>query len=157
MYSFHFYLKALTAISDSFTIAASFGNVDSVYQPGNVHLTSKILKHSQEFVSKKYTLPNNRLNFVFHGGSGSTTDEITEAISYGVVKMNIDTDTQWAYWQGVNQYKASHLGCLVRQIGNPESADKPNKKYNDPRQWIHAAETSMTDRILQAYRELHCI
>jgi len=152
-----FAYEVLTAISDSFTIAASFGNVHGVYQPGNVHLTPKILKYSQEFVSKKYTLPNNSLNFVFHGGSGSTADEISEAISYGVVKMNIDTDTQWAYWQGVNQYKESHIGCLDSQIGNPEGADKPNKKYYDPRQWIHAAETSMTDRILQAYQELHCL
>ncbi len=152
-----FAYEALTAISDGFTIAASFGNVHGVYQPGNVHLTPKILKHSQEFISTKYKLKNNSLNFVFHGGSGSSAEEISEAISYGVVKMNIDTDTQWAYWQGVNQYKASHIGCLDSQIGNPEGADKPNKKYYDPRQWIHAAETSMISRILQAYRELQCI
>lgn len=147
----------LGKISSAFTIAASFGNVHGVYQPGNVHLTPLILKHSQEFVANKYNLNANSLNFVFHGGSGSTTDDISEAISYGVIKMNIDTDTQWAFWDGVREYNENNSDCLQGQIGNSTGSDKPNKKYYDPRQWTRAAEQSMTKRILQAYQELLCI
>ena len=149
--------ETLNRISPYFTIAASFGNVHGVYQPGNVHLTPVILQQSQQFVSEKYQLAANSLDFVFHGGSGSTAAEISEAISYGVVKMNIDTDTQWAFWHGVSVYNDKFNAYLQSQIGNPEGQDKPNKKYYDPRQWSHAAEVSMTDRILQAYRELQCI
>ena len=152
-----FAYETLNRISPYFTIAASFGNVHGVYQPGNVHLTPIILQQSQQFVSDKYQLAANSLDFVFHGGSGSTAAEISEAIDYGVVKMNIDTDTQWAYWQGVSNFNNKFNGYLQSQIGNPEGQDKPNKKYYDPRKWRHAAETSMTDRIMQAYQELQCI
>lgn len=152
-----FAYESLSKISASFTIAASFGNVHGVYQPGNVHLTPTILKHSQEYVANKYQLDANSLDFVFHGGSGSTAAEISEAISYGVIKMNIDTDTQWAFWNGVRLYNEEKSGYLQGQIGNPDGSDKPNKKYYDPRQWTRAAEQSMTMRLLQAYRELQCL
>ncbi len=149
--------QSLIEISPYFTIAASFGNVHGVYKPGNVKLTPIILKNSQQYVANKYNLADNSLNFVFHGGSGSTVNEISEAISYGVIKMNIDTDTQWAYWQGVNQFSKTNSDYLQSQIGNPDGDDKPNKKYYDPRQWCYAAEVSMSDRLLQAYRDLQCI
>ncbi len=152
-----FAYETLNCISPYFTIAASFGNVHGVYQPGNVHLTPIILLQSQQFVSEKYQLEANSLDFVFHGGSGSSAKDISEAIGYGVVKMNIDTDTQWAYWQGVSSFNDKFNGYLQSQVGNPEGQDKPNKKYYDPRNWCHAAEASMTDRILQAYQELQCI
>jgi len=149
--------ETLNRISPYFTIAASFGNVHGVYQPGNVHLTPIILLQSQQYVSEKYQLARNSLDFVFHGGSGSSAEDISEAISYGVVKMNIDTDTQWAYWQGVNDFSGKYNGYLQSQVGNPEGQDKPNKKYYDPRNWTHSAENSMTQRLLQAYQELQCI
>ncbi|WP_019026127.1 class II fructose-bisphosphate aldolase [Colwellia piezophila] len=149
--------ETLNRISPYFTIAASFGNVHGVYQPGNVHLTPIILQQSQQFVSEKYQLAANSLDFVFHGGSGSSAEDISEAISYGVVKMNIDTDTQWAYWQGVSRFNKKFIGYLQSQVGNPEGQDKPNKKYYDPRNWTQAAEASMTNRLLQAYQELQCI
>lgn len=149
--------EKLNQVSPYFTIAASFGNVHGVYQPGNVHLTPIILLQSQQFVSEKYQLAANSLDFVFHGGSGSSAQEISEAISYGVVKMNIDTDTQWAYWQGIHQFNEKFKAYLQSQVGNPEGTDKPNKKYYDPRHWTHAAEASMSSRLLQAYQELQCI
>jgi len=149
--------EKLNQVSPYFTIAASFGNVHGVYQPGNVHLTPIILLQSQQFVSEKYQLAANSLDFVFHGGSGSSAQEISEAISYGVVKMNIDTDTQWAYWQGIHQFNEKFKEYLQSQVGNPEGTDKPNKKYYDPRHWTHAAEASMSSRLLQAYQELQCI
>jgi len=152
-----FAYESLNRISPYFTIAASFGNVHGVYQPGNVHLTPIILLKSQQFVSDKYQLEANSLDFVFHGGSGSSAQDISEAISYGVVKMNIDTDTQWEYWQGVSRFNNKFNRYLQSQIGNPDGDNKPNKKYYDPRQWTHAAEISMTDRILQSYQELQCI
>lgn len=152
-----FAYETLHCISPYFTIAASFGNVHGVYQPGNVHLTPIILLQSQNFVSEKYQLKANSLDFVFHGGSGSSAEDISEAISYGVIKMNIDTDTQWAYWQGVSRFNDKFNGYLHSQVGNPDGKDKPNKKYYDPRNWIHAAEASMTSRLLQAYQELQCI
>ncbi len=152
-----FAYEALNPISPHFTIAASFGNVHGVYQPGNVHLKPIILLQSQQFVSEKYQLAHNSLDFVFHGGSGSSADDISEAISYGVIKMNIDTDTQWAYWQGVSNFNSKFKEYLQSQVGNPEGAELPNKKYYDPRHWCHAAEASMTYRILQAYQELQCI
>ena len=145
----------LAKISKAFTIAASFGNVHGVYSPGNVKLTPKILKNSQTFVSEKFGLPANSLDFVFHGGSGSTAEEITEAVSYGVIKMNIDTDTQWAYWDGVRQFYLKNEGYLQGQIGNPEGADKPNKKFYDPRVWLRAAQGSMADRLQLAFKELN--
>lgn len=149
--------KVLSAVSPRFTIAASFGNVHGVYAPGNVKLTPKILENSQKYVSEKFALPKNSLNFVFHGGSGSSPEEIKESISYGVVKMNIDTDTQWATWNGVREYYLKNQGYLQGQIGNPEGADKPNKKYYDPRVWIRAGQTSMVSRLEQAFTELNSV
>ncbi|HOY24172.1 MAG TPA: class II fructose-bisphosphate aldolase [Cellvibrio sp.] len=148
---------ALSSISDKFTIAASFGNVHGVYKPGNVKLTPTILKNSQTHVSEKFGLGHNSLNFVFHGGSGSLPDEIAEAIQYGVVKMNIDTDTQWASWQGVMDYYKKHQDYLQGQIGNPEGTDKPNKKFYDPRVWLRKSEEAMVQRLHQSFTDLNCV
>ena len=150
-YAYENLLKA----SPDFTIAASFGNVHGVYSPGNVKLTPTMLRDSQAHVSEKYGVPENTLNFVFHGGSGSTEAEISEAISYGVVKMNIDTDTQWAYWNGVREFYLRNEGYLQGQIGNPEGADKPNKKFYDPRAWVRAAQVGMVERLQQAFADLN--
>ncbi|MGR9036035.1 MAG: class II fructose-bisphosphate aldolase [Gammaproteobacteria bacterium] len=147
--------EELSKVSHRFTIAASFGNVHGVYKPGNVKLTPKILDNSQKYVSEKFNLPDNTLNFVFHGGSGSTPEEITESISYGVVKMNIDTDTQWATWAAVMDYYKKNEGYLQGQIGNPEGDDKPNKKYYDPRVWQRSGEVGMVNRLEQAFKELN--
>ncbi|MBJ7222771.1 MULTISPECIES: class II fructose-bisphosphate aldolase [unclassified Brenneria] len=149
--------EKLNAISPRFTIAASFGNVHGVYKPGNVQLTPKILRNSQDYVSEKYSLPHNSLNFVFHGGSGSSAAEIEEAVGYGVVKMNIDTDTQWATWEGILHYYQKNEGYLQAQLGNPEGADKPNKKYYDPRAWLRAAQATMVARLEQAFKELNAV
>ena len=149
--------EQLSQVSDSFTIAASFGNVHGVYKPGNVKLTPEILKNSQAFVSKKHDLGHNSLNFVFHGGSGSAPSEIAEAIGYGVIKMNIDTDTQWASWEGVSTYYKENEAYLQSQIGNPEGDDKPNKKYYAPRVWLRKLELSMTERLMLSFKELNCI
>ena len=145
----------LIKISDKFTIAASFGNVHGVYSPGNVKLTPSILNDSQKYVSEKFGVAANSLNFVFHGGSGSSPEEIKESISYGVIKMNIDTDTQWATWEGIMNYYKKHEGYLQGQIGNPEGADKPNKKYYDPRVWQRAGEEGMVTRLVQAFDDLN--
>jgi len=147
----------LSKISPRFTIAASFGNVHGVYKPGNVVLTPTILRDSQEYVSKKHNLPHNSLNFVFHGGSGSSAQEIKDSVSYGVVKMNIDTDTQWATWDGILQYYKANEAYLQGQLGNPKGEDQPNKKYYDPRVWLRAAQTSMVTRLEQAFKELNAI
>lgn len=147
----------LSKISPNFTIAASFGNVHGVYSPGNVKLTPKILDNSQKYVSEKFGLPAKSLNFVFHGGSGSSAAEIEESISYGVIKMNIDTDTQWAYWNGIREYYLKNEGYLQGQIGNPEGEDKPNKKFYDPRVWVRAAQVSMVTRLEQAFQELNAV
>ena len=128
--------EELLKVSPQFTIAAAFGNVHGVYKPGNVKLTPKILRNSQEYISKKYNVAHNTIDFVFHGGSGSTLEEIREAISYGVVKMNIDTDLQYAFTEGVRDYMKNKAAYLQGQIGNPEGADVPNKKYYDPRVWL---------------------
>lgn len=149
--------ERLSAISPRFTIAASFGNVHGVYKPGNVKLTPEILKNSQTYVSEKFNLPHNSLDFVFHGGSGSDPAEISEAINYGVVKMNIDTDTQWAAWQGVMDYYKANQDYLQGQIGNPNSTDAPNKKYYDPRVWLRSLEDSMVLRLQQSFRDLNCV
>ncbi len=150
--------EELSKISDRFTIAASFGNVHGVYKPGNVHLQPVILHNSQKYIREKYGLSAEKpVNFVFHGGSGSSAAEIDEAVSYGVVKMNIDTDTQWAYWNGVRKYVAKNFDYLQAQIGNPEGEDKPNKKYYDPRKWIREGEMSMIERLRTAFEDLHCI
>ena len=132
--------EELSKVSSQFTIAAAFGNVHGVYKPGNVKLTPKILRDSQEYVSKKYNLGHNALDLVFHGGSGSTLEEIREAISYGVVKMNIDTDLQYAFTEGVRDYMSAKAAYLQSQIGNPEGPEAPNKKYYDPRVWLREGE-----------------
>ena len=149
--------ERLSKISPRFTIAASFGNVHGVYKPGNVVLTPTILRDSQEYVSKKHNLPHNSLNFVFHGGSGSTAQEIKDSVSYGVVKMNIDTDTQWATWEGVLNYYKANEAYLQGQLGNPKGEDQPNKKYYDPRVWLRAGQTSMIARLEKAFQELNAI
>jgi len=147
----------LLKISDKFTIAASFGNVHGVYKPGNVKLQPKILKNSQDYITEKFGAKENDINFVFHGGSGSSREEIREAISYGVIKMNIDTDTQWAFWDGVKDYYKVNTEYLQGQIGNPEGEDKPNKKKYDPRVWIREGEKSMKNRLMTAFEDLNCI
>lgn len=149
--------ERLSKISPRFTIAASFGNVHGVYKPGNVKLTPKILDNSQKYVSEKFGLPAKSLDFVFHGGSGSTLEEIRVSISYGVVKMNIDTDTQWATWEGVLNFYKSNEAYLQGQLGNPEGADKPNKKFYDPRVWLRAGQTSMIARLEKAFSDLNAI
>jgi fructose-bisphosphate aldolase, class II len=148
----------LKAISPNFTIAAAFGNVHGVYKPGNVKLQPVILKNSQDFIREKYGLSSSRpVNFVFHGGSGSSQEEIREAISYGAIKMNIDTDLQWAFWDGIKDYYAGKKDYLQGQIGNPEGADKPNKKYYDPRVWMREAEKTFVKRLYTAFEDLNCI
>ena len=149
--------ETLKAISPNFTIAAAFGNVHGVYKPGNVTLKPIILKNSQDYIQKKYSTGHNPVNFVFHGGSGSSQEEIREAISYGAVKMNIDTDMQWAFWDGIRGYYKKNEGYLQGQIGNPEGADKPNKKYYDPRVWLRAGEKSFVERLRQAFVDLNCV
>lgn len=152
-----FAYEELSKISPRFTIAASFGNVHGVYKPGNVKLTPTILRDSQAYVSDKYSVANNTLNFVFHGGSGSSAAEIEESIGYGVIKMNIDTDTQWAAWDGIRQYYLSKEAFLQGQIGNPEGDDAPNKKYYDPRVWLRKMEESTSTRLEQAFADLNCL
>ena len=148
----------MNKISDKFTIAAAFGNVHGVYRPGNVSLKPIILKNSQEFVKEKFNLESNTpINFVFHGGSGSSREDIREAIEYGAIKMNIDTDMQWAFWDGVRGYEASNKDFLQSQIGNPEGDDKPNKKFYDPRKWLRVGEQSFVDRLKVAFEDLNCI
>jgi fructose-bisphosphate aldolase class II len=149
--------ETLSKISPNFTIAASFGNVHGVYKPGNVKLTPKILDNSQKFIQEKYKTAEKPVNFVFHGGSGSTPEEIKEAISYGVIKMNIDTDTQWATWEGVLKFYKANEGYLQGQLGNPDGADKPNKKYYDPRVWLRKAQESMVARVKQAFSDLNAL
>jgi fructose-bisphosphate aldolase class II len=149
--------EELKKISDNFTIAASFGNVHGVYKSGNVVLTPKILDNSQKYIQDKYNTDEKPVNFVFHGGSGSALEEIREAISYGAIKMNIDTDTQWAYWEGVKEYVDTNSDYLQSQIGNPDGDDKPNKGYYDPRKWLRAGEVSMVNRLKRAFEDLNCV
>jgi fructose-bisphosphate aldolase class II len=152
------FYEALKAISPNFTIAAAFGNVHGVYKPGNVKLEPKILRNSQEYIKEKHGLAEaHPVSFVFHGGSGSSHEEIREAIGYGVVKMNIDTDTQWASWDGVRKFEAENHDYLQGQIGNPDGADKPNKKYYDPRVWLRKGQESLIARLKVAYDDLNCI
>ena len=147
--------EELSKVSDQFTVAAAFGNVHGVYKPGNVKLTPKILKNSQEYISEKYNLPHNHIDFVFHGGSGSTLEEIREAIGYGVIKMNIDTDMQWAFLSGVRDYIDEKKDYLQTQIGSPDGADSPNKKYYDPRVWLRKGENAFVDRLKKAFEDLN--
>ncbi|MEI8665930.1 class II fructose-bisphosphate aldolase [Pseudoalteromonas sp. B28] len=152
-----FAYERLSRISPNFIIAASFGNVHGVYKPGNVVLTPTILKDSQAYVSEKFNLPSNSINFVFHGGSGSEYSKIAESLTYGVVKMNIDTDTQWACWTGILDYYKDKQAYLQGQIGNPDGDDKPNKKYYDPRVWLRHSEQSMVARLEQCFDDLNCV
>ena len=153
-----FAYELLYDISPNFTIAAAFGNVHGVYKPGNVELTPVILKNSQDYVKERFNINRlNPVNFVFHGGSGSSHEEIRESLGYGVIKMNIDTDTQWAFWDGVRAYEAEHRAYLQGQLGNPDGADQPNKKYYDPRNWLRKGEESVVNRLLVAYEDLNSI
>lgn len=153
-YSYEHLLK----VSPRFTVAAAFGNVHGVYKPGNVKLQPKILHNSQEYVKKKFNLTAEKpINFVFHGGSGSSQEEIREAISYGAIKMNIDTDMQWAFWEGVKDFYLSKEAYLQDQIGNPEGEDSPNKKYYDPRVWLRKGEENFVKRLTLAFEDLNCL
>lgn len=147
--------EELSKVSPQFTIAAAFGNVHGVYKPGNVKLTPKILKNSQEHISEKYNVGHNHIDFVFHGGSGSTLEEIREAIGYGVIKMNIDTDMQYAFMSGVRDYMDSKKDYLQSQIGNPDGDDIPNKKTYDPRKWLREGELTFKARLKQAFEDLN--
>jgi fructose-bisphosphate aldolase class II len=152
-----FAYKELSKINDCFTIAASFGNVHGVYKPGNVKLQPVILHNSQKYIQEHYKTGSNPVNFVFHGGSGSEPEKIKEALTYGVVKMNIDTDTQWAFWEGVMKYYKKNERYLQGQIGNPEGEDKPNKKFYDPRAWLREGEKSIVERLKIAFADLNCL
>ena len=149
--------RELSSISPNFTIAAAFGNVHGVYKPGNVKLTPVILRNSQNHIQQQFGTGHNPVNFVFHGGSGSTRAEIREALGYGVIKMNIDTDTQWAFWDGVRAFEAKNHAYLQGQLGNPEGPDAPNKKYYDPRKWLREGELSFAKRLVQAFEDLNAL
>jgi fructose-bisphosphate aldolase class II len=150
-------LQAYDALNSTgpFTVAASFGNVHGVYKPGNVKLQPVILKNSQDEVQKQRKTGTKPLSFVFHGGSGSSREEIREGVSYGVVKMNIDTDTQWAFTHPIKKFMDEKDGYLHSQLGNPEGEDKPNKKYIDPRGWLHLGEQGMSERLVAAFKDLN--
>lgn len=152
-----FAYEVLSKISKRFTIAAAFGNVHGVYKPGNVELRPEILKNSQEYIQEKFGTGPNAVNFVFHGGSGSEKHKITEAIEYGAVKMNIDTDMQWAFWEGIKNYYEAKKDYLQGQIGNPEGEDSPNKKYYDPRVWLREGEKVFISRLKEAFTDLNAI
>ncbi len=147
--------EELSKVSDKFTVAAAFGNVHGVYKPGNVKLTPKILKNSQEFISEKYGVGHNHIDFVFHGGSGSSLEEIRESIGYGVIKMNIDTDLQFAFNEGIRDYMNNNIEYLKTQIGNPEGSEEPNKKYYDPRKWLREGEITFKNRLKKAFEDLN--
>jgi fructose-bisphosphate aldolase class II len=147
--------EELSKVSPRFTIAAAFGNVHGVYKPGNVKLTPKILRNSQEYLSTKHGVGHNHIDFVFHGGSGSTLEEIREAIGYGVIKMNIDTDLQYAFMEGIRDYMGAKKDYLKAQIGNPDGADQPNKKFYDPRVWLREGEKTFVKRLTRAFEDLN--
>ncbi|MFP6894807.1 MAG: class II fructose-bisphosphate aldolase [Opitutales bacterium] len=149
--------ETLKEVSHRFTVAAAFGNVHGVYKPGNVELTPVILKNSQDYVKEKHGTGDRPIHFVFHGGSGSSREHIREAIGYGVVKMNLDTDMQWAYWDGVHDYYKANKDYLNAQLGNPEGDEKPNKKYYDPRTWLRSGENAFIKRLVSAFDDLNCI
>jgi fructose-bisphosphate aldolase, class II len=146
--------EELSKVSDRFTIAAAFGNVHGVYKPGNVKLTPSILHNSQVYVQDKFGTAEKPIFFVFHGGSGSELEKIHEALGYGVVKMNMDTDLQWAFWDGIRLYDQQYHAYLQGQLGNPEGPDQPNKKYYDPRRWLRAGEDAFRARLAQAFADL---
>merc|ERR1711908_30550 len=152
------YEKLASVEGGEFTVAAAFGNVHGVYAPGNVKLEPQILHNTQKYISEKLDLPEGSkpVKFVFHGGSGSSVDDIQYAIKAGVIKMNIDTDTQWAFWDGIREYEAKNRDYLQGQIGNPDGAEKPNKKYYDPRMSLRAGEEAMAARLVQAMNDLNC-
>jgi fructose-bisphosphate aldolase class II len=152
-----FAYEQLMKISPNFTIAASFGNVHGVYKPGNVVLSPEILRDSQDYIQKKFGTDTKPVNFVFHGGSGSEKEKIEEAIGYGVIKMNLDTDLQWAFWDGIRKYYIDKEGYLQAQIGNPDGDDKPNKKYYDPRVWLRKGEESIIKRLKISFEDLNCL
>lgn len=149
--------EQLSKISPNFTVAAAFGNVHGVYKPGNVKLEPKILHNSQQYIQEKFGTDPLPVNFVFHGGSGSSREEIREAIEYGAIKMNIDTDMQWSTWEGLLKYYQAKEAYLQTQLGNPEGPDSPNKKYYDPRVWLRKGEESMVARLKAAFEDLNCI
>ncbi len=149
--------EQLMQVSDQFTVAAAFGNVHGVYKPGNVKLTPKILKNSQTYIQEKFGTGPNPIDFVFHGGSGSTLEEIREAIGYGVIKMNIDTDLQFAFTEGIRDYMVGQHDYLKTQIGNPDGSDLPNKKYYDPRKWLREGELTFKIRLKKAFEDLNNI
>ncbi len=149
--------EELMKVSDKFMVAAAFGNVHGVYKPGNVVLSPEILKNSQAHIEEKFGTEKDPLNFVFHGGSGSDPAKIEEAIGYGVIKMNIDTDTQWAFWNGIRGYEAKNHDYLQTQLGNPDGPDEPNKKFYDPRKWLRVAEGSFQERLAQAFDDLNAV
>lgn len=149
--------EQLGKVGRLFTVAAAFGNVHGVYSPGNVELRPEILKNSQDYIQKTYKTGEKPVYFVFHGGSGSPQHQIREAISYGAIKMNIDTDLQWAFWEGILHYYKKSEGYLQDQLGNPEGADKPNKKYYDPRVWLRKGEENFIKRLEIAFNDLNCI
>ena len=149
--------EELLKISPNFTIAAAFGNVHGVYKPGNVKLEPKILRNSQQYIQEKFGTAELPVNFVFHGGSGSSREEIREAIEYGAIKMNIDTDMQWSTWEGLLKYYKENEGFLQTQLGNPNGPDSPNKKYYDPRVWLRKGEETMIQRLKIAFEDLNCI
>ncbi len=149
--------EELMKVSDQFTIAAAFGNVHGVYKPGNVVLTPKILKNSQEYIQEKFNTEPNPINFVFHGGSGSTVEEIRESITYGVIKMNLDTDMQFAFTEGVRDYIIAKQDYIKTQIGNPEGEELPNKKYYDPRKWLREGERTFVSRLKKSFEDLNNI
>jgi fructose-bisphosphate aldolase class II len=150
-----FAYEELSKVSSQFTVAAAFGNVHGVYKPGNVKLTPKILRNSQTFISEKHNLEENTIDFVFHGGSGSTQAEIEESIGYGVIKMNIDTDLQFAFTEGIRDYMNDKIDYLKNQIGNPEGSDQPNKKHYDPRKWLRMGEETFKSRLKKAFEDLN--
>ena len=147
--------EELSKVSPKFTVAAAFGNVHGVYKPGNVKLTPTILRDSQAFVEEKFNTEKNPVDFVFHGGSGSTLEEIREAISYGVIKMNIDTDLQFAFTEGIRDYMVGKIDYLKTQIGSPDGPESPNKKHYDPRKWLREGEATFNKRLEQAFADLN--
>ncbi|MDG1718990.1 MAG: class II fructose-bisphosphate aldolase [Flavobacteriales bacterium] len=149
--------EELIKISNNFTVAAAFGNVHGVYRPGNVKLTPIILHNSQQYIQDKYQTNDKPINFVFHGGSGSSPEDIKEAISYGAIKMNIDTDLQWGFTTGVRDYFANYTDFVQKQIGNPEGDDIPNKKYYDPRKWMREGELTFIERLTKSFEDLNNI
>jgi fructose-bisphosphate aldolase class II len=147
----------LSKISNMFTVAAAFGNVHGVYSPGNVELRPDILNNSQVYIQNHLKTEAKPVYFVFHGGSGSPQNQIREAIGYGAIKMNLDTDLQWAFWEGVLKYYIKNEAYLQTQLGNPDGSDKPNKKFYDPRVWLRKGEESFISRLEIAFNDLNCI